>query len=354
MLDDKDALILATARSTTQLASTAAERTGLSRVAVSRRIKKLVEAGYLSRHGSGTRPTYSPGPQHFWLHTTTPQAVAKAGGEFGVWEAHVAPLLQGQAPSVCNLANIAFTELLNNALDHAHAQQLVLGAHVADDRLHMLVADDGVGIFRQIAQGLDLFDDRLALLELAKGKYTSAATGHSGMGVFVSARMLDGLAIQSGGLTFDLNPAPHALPPFAWVDVPGLPARWAHGAVGTVVRMDLALDTTRTAQSVYERYFTADEVGGEAFHTTEVPVRLAQLGSQLTSRSQGKWVVERATEFRTVVLDFEGVNLVGQGFVDEVFRVFATAHPQVRLKPIQLEPAVAQALAMFAPHVMLP
>lgn len=80
-------------------------------------------------------------------------------------------------------------------------------------------------------------------------------------------------------------------------------------------------------------------------------MRLAQLGSQLVSRSQGKWVVERTTQFKTVVLDFEGVALVGQGFVDEVFRVFATAHPQVTLKPVNLSPAVAQAVRMFAPWV---
>jgi anti-sigma regulatory factor (Ser/Thr protein kinase) len=347
MLDHQDAIILATARDTTQLANTAAERTGLSRVAVSRRIKKLADASYLTRHGAGTRQTYQPGPHHFWLTQTTREAVWRSGGEFGIWEIHVSPLLQGVSDAVANLANIAFTEMLNNALDHSQAQHLLLAAHVRDGRLHMLVADDGVGIFRQIAQAMDLFDDRLALLELAKGKFTTAASGHSGMGVFVSSRMLDGMAIQSRGLTFDLKVGNRALNRFDWVDAPGY---LKNANQGTSVRMDLALTTDRTAQAVYDRYFTPDEVGHDAFHTTEVPVRLAQLSSQLTSRSQGKWVVDRATQFKTVVLDFEGVTLVGQGFVDEVFRVFASAHPQVRLKPVNLVPDVARALAMFAPH----
>jgi anti-anti-sigma regulatory factor len=88
-------------------------------------------------------------------------------------------------------------------------------------------------------------------------------------------------------------------------------------------------------------------VGDEAFHTTEVPVRLAQLSSQLISRSQGKWVVERATQFRTVVLDFEGVALVGQAFADEIFRVFATAHPEVRLRRVNTLPEVESLLRRF-------
>ena len=53
-------------------------------------------------------------------------------------------------------------------------------------------------------------------------------------------------------------------------------------------------------------------------------MRLAQLSSALVSRSQAKWVMNRATQFKTVILDFEGVVHVGQAFVDEVFRVFAT------------------------------
>jgi anti-sigma regulatory factor (Ser/Thr protein kinase) len=351
VLDEHDALILATARETSLLASTAAHRTGLSRVAVSRRIKRLADSGYLNRLGSGTRQTYSPGTQHFWLASTTPEAVRRNGGESGIWAAHVAPLLAKYPAHAVALADIAFTETLNNALDHAQADQLLLAAHVARDRLQMLVADNGVGIFRQIAQALNLFDERLALLELAKGKFTTAASGHSGIGLYVTTRMMDGLAIQSGPLTFDLRTGDRALQAFDWVDVKRL---LPGAAAGTTVRMDLDLMTTRTPQAVYDRYFSPDELGGHAFHTTEVPVRLAQLSSQLTSRSQGKWVVERATQFKTVILDFEGVSLVGQGFLDEVFRVFATAHPEVRMKPVNVVPAVARSFAAFAPHVALP
>jgi anti-sigma regulatory factor (Ser/Thr protein kinase) len=350
LLDEKDATILATARETTTLASTAAERTGLSRVAVSRRIKKLANTGYLERHGSGTRQTYSAGANRFWLLQTELAALAQSGGEFGAWEKHVAPLLEGLPANAVNLANIAFTEMVNNVMDHSQARRIQMAVHVFGGRFQMLVADDGVGIFRRIAQALELFDDRLALLELAKGKFTTAPQAHSGMGVFVSSRMLDGFAIDSKGLTFDLRMGSEKLATLEWVDAAALPRA---AGQGTVVRMDLALNTTRTAQDVYTRYFSPDAAGGDAFHTTEVPVRLAQLSSQLTSRSQGKWVVERATQFKTVVLDFAGVTLVGQGFVDEVFRVFATAHPEVRLKPVHLLPEVTQALRMFAPHVSL-
>ena len=261
-----------------------------------------------------------------------------------VWERHLAPLLGDAAPNVRNLANIAFMEILNNALDHSQAQRVAMGLHVYGGRLQMVVADDGVGLFATIAQSARLFDARLAVLELAKGKFTTAPEGHSGMGIFVSSRMMDGFAIESGGLRFDPHDVAHPLPRFEWVDVNA--CLKPHSAQ-TVVRMDIALDSPRNANEVYLKYFEPSEVGGDAFRTTEIPVRLAQLSSELVSRSQAKWVMERATQFKTVVLDFEGVTTVGQAFVDEVFRVFATAHPHIWLRTMGLTPEVAQLLRLF-------
>ncbi len=339
-------MILALAPQGGLLASRAVEATGLARVTVSRRIQKLADLGYLQRHGGGTRPGYSLGVNRFWTARQARPEIEAHGGEFAVWERHLAPLLGGVPANVVSIANTAFTEMLNNAIDHSQAQQVLMGIHVARGRLQMAVMDDGVGVFRKIGKALGLFDDRLAILELAKGKYTTAPQAHSGMGVFVTSRMLDGFAVHSKGLTYAPRTPAGVDLGFAWTDVPP----WLNG---TVVLMDIALDATRKANDVYDRYFSPDEVGAEAFHTTEVPVRLAELSSELTSRSQGKWVIERASQFKTVLLDFDGVQTVGQAFVDEIFRVFALAHPEVTLKALHLDPRVRRNIQMFAPHFRL-
>ncbi len=67
MLDLNDAIILACAAQGEAMASVATEQTGLTRVAVSRRTKKLADSGYLHRHGTGTRQTYSLSDKRFWL-----------------------------------------------------------------------------------------------------------------------------------------------------------------------------------------------------------------------------------------------------------------------------------------------
>ena len=74
-----------------------------------------------------------------------------------------------------------------------------------------------------------------------------------------------------------------------------------------------------------------------------VLLRLAQHeGEKLVSRSQAKRVAHRFERFKRVELDFSGIEEIGQAFADEMFRVFATAHPGIRITPINTSPVVAQ------------
>ena len=54
------------------------------------------------------------------------------------------------------------------------------------------------------------------------------------------------------------------------------------------------------------------------------------------SRSEAHRLLTGFDRFRAVVLDFKGVEEIGQGFADETFRVWAAAHPLVKLKPVEM------------------
>ncbi len=43
-----------------------------------------------------------------------------------------------------------------------------------------------------------------------------------------------------------------------------------------------------------------------------------------------------------MLIDFSGVEAIGPSFADEIFRVFANAHPDVELVPMHAAPAVQQ------------
>lgn len=60
------------------------------------------------------------------------------------------------------------------------------------------------------------------------------------------------------------------------------------------------------------------------------------------ARSQAKRLLQQVGEANCVMLDFEGVDSIGQAFADEIFRVFANEHPQVELIAMHAVPQVQQ------------
>jgi len=102
--------------------------------------------------------------------------------------------------------------------------------------------------------------------------------------------------------------------------------------------MKLANDSTRKTNDVFFKFAAPDEF---TFDRTIVPVRLAQYeGEKLVSRSQAKRLTARFEKFKTVILDFTGVDSIGQGFADELFRVFTAAHPAIELVPMHMTTTV--------------
>ena len=58
------------------------------------------------------------------------------------------------------------------------------------------------------------------------------------------------------------------------------------------------------------------------------------------SRSQAKRVLRGLEKYRRVVFDFAGINMVGQAFCDEVFRVFEIAHPEIIVEAVNMNKSV--------------
>lgn len=305
-----------------------AEAMGLSRAAVAARAKVLIASGFLAKEGT-TRPVYRLGPNRRlqWRYRL------EGLQEDRVWSRDAAPILAGLPANVLDICHHGVTEMVNNAIDHSEGSSLRFDLERNQERVIFAIADDGVGIFRKIARALDLPDERLALLELSKGKLTTDPRRHSGEGVFFTSRMFDHFVIESGKMVFDHDAAHSDDVLFEEDERVDL--------LGTTVRMDIAADSARTAKQVYDEFSSGPD--DYAFAKTIVPVRLAKVGDEnLVSRSQAKRLLQRVERFRIVVLDFEGVSRVGQAFADEIFRVFANEHPDVDLVAIHAAADVQQ------------
>jgi anti-sigma regulatory factor (Ser/Thr protein kinase) len=246
-----------------------------------------------------------------------------------VWRDQIAPVVAPFSDNVRSTWHYGSTEMINNAIDHSGAREVLVSVRKTALFTEVLVADEGEGIFLKIQRALNLVDPREAILELAKGKLTTAPEHHTGEGIFFTSRVMDEFEIESHHLRFSHVPQ-HA----------DRIAEQRSDTPGTSVRMRLDNESTRQLKTVFDEYTDSEEYD---FDKTVVPLRLAQHeGERLVSRSQAKRVANRFERFKRVELDFTGIDEIGQAFADEMFRVFANAHPEIRITPINTAPAVAQ------------
>jgi hypothetical protein len=318
-------LLSAIARGERGVVSRTAAAFAISRQAVHRHLQALTSDGILQIHGRGR------GVQYELLELDKRSAtfpLAKDLQEDEVYTQLVRPVVEPLEASARDVCYYGFTEMVNNAIDHSRGHALLVKAARTAGSIELLVHDDGVGIFAKIADALGLSDPRESLLELSKGKFTTDPERHTGEGIFFASRAFDAFAILSGDLFFN-----HRHERDDWL------LEHADSVKGTSVMMTLLLPVKTPLEDVFARFSSGpDEY---RFAKTHVPVRLAKYGDeQLISRSQAKRVLGRFDRFDEVMLDFDGVRTVGQAFADEIFRVFASQHPQVQLRVANDNPQI--------------
>ena len=114
-----------------------------------------------------------------------------------------------------------------------------------------------------------------------------------------------------------------------------------------MVTMKLDNNTERTLKDVFDQYSSGENYD---FSKTVVPLRLAKFGEEkLISRSQAKRALARVDRFKAVVFDFAGIEMIGQAFADEIFRVWAKAHEDVECVVVDASPAVRKTIANVGP-----
>lgn len=293
-----------------------AKQFSVTRQAVNKHLQRLVAEQAIAESGQTRSRTYRLSPQLEWrrLYPITPTLA-----EDQVWSHDVREVL-GQLPeNVSDIWHYGFTEMFNNAIDHSGGSEIAILVRKTAVSTEMVLFDNGTGIFRKIQAAMNLLDERHAILELSKGKLTTDPRHHTGEGIFFTSRMFDAFDILSGGVYFR-HEFGHAED---WI------LEREEYRTGTGVWMELNNHTSRTTQKIFDQFSSGDDYG---FNKTVVPVRLAQYGNdKLISRSQAKRVLARIELFKIVIFDFEGVPTIGQAFADEIFRVFAHAHPDIEM-----------------------
>jgi anti-sigma regulatory factor (Ser/Thr protein kinase) len=299
------------------ISKVAANHFKVSRQAINKHLQRLAHEGSLKNKGMTRSRSYGLAPLVEWNHL---YEFSPGLEEDVVWTTDISEVLGDQPENVRDIWQYGFTEMFNNARDHSGGTNVYVVVKKTATNTEMMIMDDGIGIFQKIQREMNLLDVRHAVFELTKGKLTTDPARHTGEGIFFTSRMFDSFDILSAGVFFKHEFGKGE----DWIFENQKPGR-----LGTTVWLKLNNHTSRTTKRIFEQFSSGDDFG---FNKTVVPVILAQYGNdKLISRSQAKRVVARFELFKTVILDFADVPTIGQAFADEIFRVFASQHPNITI-----------------------
>jgi anti-sigma regulatory factor (Ser/Thr protein kinase) len=288
-----------------------------------RLLHALVVGGVLERRGKGRAARYA-------LRRVRRRLALRSLDEDRAWLDLASDIgrIRPLEPEAGRSLQYAATEVINNAIEHSRGRTVALSVEFGPAGATILtVKDDGVGVFARICEDFGFASPHDAIVQLEKGKLTSDPERHSGEGLFFSSKAVSRFRLESQRT--------------AWI-VDNLAGDSAIGpsdvARGTRVVLQVVRGATPRLEDVFRSFTDAETL---RFVRTRATIRLGLLGKSLVSRSEARRVVQGLAKFTHATLDFSGVEVVGQGFCDEIFRVFARAHPDVALDPVGMNDAVA-------------
>ena len=289
------------------------ENFGVSKSTVYNYVKKICEDNILKKVERRTPP--------YELVTSKRKFQYDNDGSLGedkIFRADIYPLLNGFEKNVLSAWQYAFTEMMNNAIEHSKSSNITVTFSTNALKTSIMIADNGIGIFKNIQTFLkEERNEELTLDEcvslLFAGKFTTAEQYHSGEGIFFTSHLMDDFVIFSDDVVFSRNN-------FTDATVKGF-----KGPLSTIVLMSLSNQTKKTTKEVFDRFSDIEE----GFVRTHIPIAHMFAYGNPISRSEARRLGTLISDFKDVTLDFTGVEEVGQAFCHELFVVWKRNNPDI-------------------------
>ena len=230
--------------------------------------------------------------------------------------------------NVQDILDYAFSEIMNNAIEHSHSQYIDATVKKERKNLSFLIRDYGVGVFNNVKKKLKLQKDLEAIQDILKGKTTTDPKSHSGEGIFFTSKAADLFVLASFGHKLRIDNKIDDV----FIEETERPIK------GTEVEFAISTESNRELIDVFKRYQTDEATLG--FDKTEIHVKLYTLDIRYISRSEARRLLRGLEKFNKIILDYDKVKVIGQAFVDEIYRVFRRKHPKIEIGSINMNDSV--------------
>ncbi|MEK7607935.1 MAG: DUF4325 domain-containing protein [Patescibacteria group bacterium] len=310
---------------------------GVSRQYVSVLIAQLVETKQLIKIGS-TKNTFYVLPEYAKVHPKVlPDRFFKKLKNLNLEEHEVFVKIKEKLyrlselkENIQNVFNFAFSEMLNNAIEHSQSKNISVEVSVNNNEVWFIVNDTGVGVFRNVVRKKRLKSELEAIQDILKGKTTTIPRSHSGQGIFFTSKASDVFVLDSFGYQLTINNKTD--------DV--TVCRVSPSKRGTRVIFRLKIASNKHLSDIFKKYTNLKDGSDYGFDKTEIQIKLYTAGDIYVSRSQARRILHGLEKFRIILFDFDKVPAIGQAFADEVYRVFHNKHPNIEIQEVNINEVV--------------
>lgn len=308
----------------------------VTKVYLSTQISGLVKKGLLLKSGSTSKAKYALPKNIDKLDSIVEKhLIRKQTKEHEVMDEinNSTPFLSKLNENLRSLLDFSFSEMLNNALEHSESKHVDVQISTDNKNLKFTVSDLGIGVFKNVMKKRGLNSEFESMQDLLKGKTTTQPHAHSGEGIFFTSKVADTFVLESYGYSLRVD---NRIPDIFFEETKPVKK-------GTRVHFTVSLNAKKHLKDIFSKYEIDHE--DPDFDKTEIQVKLYKIGTIYVSRSQARRISHGLEKFKHVILNFENVPTIGQAFADEIFRVFQTKYPGIKITSINANDAVKYMIA---------
>jgi len=213
--------------------------------------------------------------------------------------------LESLSENIFQICEYSIEALVSNIVDHANASSLYVKLFLTYSDLHIIISDNGSGLFDNIKGKLNLNNTQLAAIEIAKGQITTSPLHHSGDALNTIFHLFDRVKIDSSGLAIIYDNKTKI-----WkID-------YSKQKQGTRVHLQINPNSNRTIERVFQKLFNKQK------QSICIPICLLKDPSKksLNSSLHAKSIFRNINYLEEIQFDFYHIDLIGPAFADELVR----------------------------------
>ena len=293
---------------------TAINQFGISRQAVLKHMNALIDDNKVMAYGKTRDRRYKLKPQ-VNFNKTIP--IDSKFNSYDFIQKNILLHLDSLSKNIYQICEYSIEALINNIVDHANASSLYTKLFLTYSDLHIIISDNGSGLFNNIKSKLNLNSIQLATLEIAKGEVTTDILRQSGDELNTVLSLFDQVRIDSSGLSLIYT---------------SKNKKWDIGyskqIQGTRIHLQINPNSNKTCEHIFKNIFR---------HPNQIiciPLNLLNEPEKnsLNSRSQVKNIFWNITFLEEIHFDFNQIELIGPAFADELVRQSRAINGQVIIK----------------------